>query len=617
MFKYGGYAGKILEIDLTTKKISTQQLDPKWAEQFIGGNGFAAKLLYDKVSVKTDALSENNALIFMIGPLQGTRIPACGSRTAIVTKSPLTNLFMGSYFGGHFGAELKFAGYDGIIISGKSDKPVYLYIKDDFIELRNAKGIWGLKTYEAQIKLLKQLDEKRAATVCIGPAGEKQVKMACIISGTHASGRGGTGAVMGSKNLKAIVVKGSKGVDIPEIESLEKYTDELIAQFKNNPVTGKILPEYGTTLSVDGANNLGLFGTRNWQTEIFDRYEEIGGNTFKNKYAIKHSACFACPVACAKVYKVKDGKYNGSIATGPEYETIWALGSNCDNSDPASIIKADRLCDDLGIDTISAGSAIGLAMECYEKGMITSKDTGGLSLEWGNADTILQLIELIGYKKDFGSILGEGTRFMGKIYGAEKFTCECKGLEIPAHSPRGLPGMALGFATSNRGGTHQDGRPTAEKGGIVDRLVHKGKGKYILNVQRQTAIADCLICCRFTESIFGITHITEDLVELLNKVTGMSLSINQVIQVADRVCNLERAFNVREGASRKDDSLPYRVMNTPIPSGPSKGQFIPKEAFNSELDSYYQNRGWDIKGVPKKETLVKLGLGYIVKDLNL
>jgi len=249
--------------------------------------------------------------------------------------------------------------------------------------------------------------------------------------------------------------------------------------------------------------------------------------------------------------------------------------------------------------------------------MITSKDTGGLSLEWGNADTILQLIELIGYKKDFGSILGEGTKFMGKIYGAEKLTCECKGLEIPAHSPRGLPGMALGFATSNRGGTHQDGRPTAEKGGIVDRLVYKGKGKYILNVQRQTAIADCLICCRFTESIFGITHVTEDLVEVLNKVTGMNLTVNQVIQVADRVCNLERAFNVREGASRKDDSLPYRVMNVPIPSGPSKGQFIPKEAFNKELDSYYQNRGWDATGVPKKETLVELGLGYIAEDLDL
>ena len=618
MFKYNGYAAKILEINLTTKKISTQKIKPIWAEQLIGGNGFATKLLYDKVPAKTNPLSEKNVLIFMIGPLQGTRIPACGNRTAIITKSPLTNLFMGSYFGGSFGAELKFAGYDGIVISGKSENPVYLYIKDDLVELRNAKEFWGLKTYEAQVKLLAQLNEKRAATVCIGPAGEKQVKIACIISGTHASGRGGTGAVMGSKNLKAIVVKGSKGLNLPDIQSLEKYTDKLTDRFRNNPVTGKILPDYGTTLSVDGAIKLGLLGTRNWQYETFERAKEIGGETFKNKFAIKNSSCFACPVACAKVYKVNDGKYKGTVSTGPEYETIWSLGSNCDNGDPSSIIKADRLCDDLGIDTISTGAAIGLAMECYEKGIITSEETGGIKLEWGDTDVILSLIEQIGHKKGFGSKLGEGTRFVGKMYGAEKLTCECKGLEIPGHSPRGLPGMAIGFATSNRGGTHQDGRPTAEKAGIVDRLDFDGKGEYILNVQRQTAIADCLICCRFTEGIFGITNITEDIVDVLNRVTGMDLSINQVIQVADRVCNLERAFNVREGASRKDDTLPYRVMNTPIPFGPSKGQYIPKKAFNKELDSYYQKRGWDIiTGVPKKETLIELDLEYIAKDLNL
>jgi len=618
MFKYGGYAGKILEINLTTKKISIQKINSTWAEQLIGGNGFAAKLLYEKVTAKTDALSQDNALIFMVGPLQGTRIPACGSRTAIVTKSPLTELFMGSYFGGSFGAELKYAGYDGIIITGKSNVPVYLYIKDDLLELRNAKEFWGLKTYETQDKLLKKLDEKRAAIVCIGPAGENQVKIACIISGTHVSGRGGTGAVMGSKNLKAIVVKGSKDLNIRDLKSLEKHTDGLVDRFKNNPVTGKILPEYGTTLSVDGANNLGLLGTRNWQSEVFEKAGEIGGNTFKSKYAIKHSSCFGCPIACAKIYKVNNGKYKGTIAKGPEYETIWALGSNCDNSDPASLIKANNLCDNLGIDTISAGAAIGLAMESYEKGIITSGQTGGIELKWGDTDVIINLVEQIGYKKDFGTILGEGTRFMGKMYGIEKLTCECKGLEIPAHSPRGLPGMAIGFATSNRGGTHQDGRPTAEKAGIVDRLDFNGKGEYILNVQRQTAVADCLICCRFTEGVFGITNITKDLVDVLNRVTGMNLSINQVIQVADRVCNIERAFNVREGASRKDDTLPYRVMNEPIPSGPSKGQYIPEKYFNKELDNYYQKRGWDtITGVPKKETLIELDLEYIAKDLNL
>jgi len=618
MYQYGGYAGRLLYIDLTNSKMDKINLDSLWAEELIGGNGFAVKILYDMVQPKIDPLDEKNVLIFMTGPLQGTRIPACGNRLAIITKSPLTNLFMGSYVGGTFGAELKFAGYDGVVVSGKSKKPVYLFIKDDLVELRDAKQLWGLDTSKTQVQLLEMTAERKASTLCIGPAGEKKVKIACIISETHAAGRGGTGAVMGAKGLKAIIVKGSKSINIMNREKLKDFSKDFIKKIKNNPVTGNILPNYGTTLSVDGSMKLGLLGTRNWQSEVFEDADKISGEVFRGKYKIKNTSCFGCPIGCAKVYKISEGKYKGTVAEGPEYETIWALGSNCGNGNPEVIIKGDKICDDLGIDTISAGAAIGLSMECYEKGIISPKETSGLELKWGDEEIILTLLEQIGNNEGFGKLLGNGTKYMSKKYDVEKLTCECKGLEIPAHSPRGLPGMALGYATSNRGGSHQDGRPTAEKSGLEDRFTFKGKGKFIANVQRQTAIADCLICCRFTEAILGIKNITQETANMLNIVTGMTKDVNDLSKIADRICALERAFNVREGITRKDDILPFRVMNVPIPDGPSKGQYIDKDKFELELNNYYKERGWDINnGIPSRQTLVDLNLEYVADDLHL
>lgn len=617
MVNYGGYGGKILRVDLTARKVYTQAVTDRMAELFLGGNGFGINLLYEEVPAQADPLGAENLLLFMVGPCQGTRVPAVGSRTAVLAKSPLTNLFMDSYFGGNFGAQLKYAGYDGLVIAGKAARPVYLYIKDEVVEIRDASDLWGKNTYECQVELADSLEEKGFSTACIGPAGEREVKMACIISGVHAAGRGGTGAVMGSKNLKAIAVKGSRGVAVPDIKALEQFCDALTERFKSNPATSKVLPTYGTAAIVGANNKLGLFGSKNWQSEVFEEADKINGDTLREQYFVKNSACFSCPIGCGKVNYVRQGKYHGALSVGPEYETLWSLGSNCGNGDLASLIAADRLCDELGIDTISCGGAIAMAMECYEKGIITAEDTGGLALKFGNPDTVLTLLKQIGYREGFGRILGEGTRAMARQYNAKEFAYETKGLEIPAHSPRGYLGMAMGYATSNRGGTHQDGRPSAERAGAVARTDPQGKSRYIIDVQRMTTLADCLIACRFTEGIFGVTGITQDMSDIVKYVTGMEKTVEELVEIADRVYALERAFNAREGTSRKDDTLPYRAFNEPIPEGPSKGQYFPREAFEKELDDYYLLRGWDRQtGWPTKETLLRLELAEVVKDLG-
>ncbi len=612
MFKYGGYAGQILKVDLTERSLTPEALTEKQARELVGGNGFGVRYLYDLVPANTDPLDENNALIFMNGPVQGTRVPAVGGRTAVITRSPLNGFFMDSYYGGHFGAELKFAGFDGIVITGRADKPVFLYIEDGKASLRDAGAYWGMKTFEFQDKLQQEKEYHDTQITCIGPAGEKMVPMACLISGVHAAGRGGTGAVMGSKNLKAIVVKGTGGVNVPDIKALEDYIDKLMERFKANPAASKVLPDYGTPAIVDANNKLGLLGTRNYQTEVFPQADMINGEALRSNAYIKSTSCFSCPIGCAKLFRIDGTKYEKVESVGPEYETLWSLGSNLENSDLASIIAADRLCDELGIDTISAGSTIGMAIEAFEKGLINAADTGGIPLRFGDPDLMLSLLDQIGTKTGFGEILGEGARALGRRYNAADLAMETKGLEIPAHSPRGYPGMAIGYATSNRGGTHQDGRPSAERAGAVDRLEQKGKGEYIVDVQRMTTMADCLVACRFTEGIFGATAISQDYADILKHVTGMDFTVEELVDVADRVYALERAFNAREGASRKDDTLPYRVLHEPIPEGPSKGQYMTPEVLDRELDQYYLKRGWDPKtGLPTKETLKRLKLDDI------
>lgn len=617
--KYGGYAGKILRVDLSSNRISTEKVSDEMAELYLGGNGFAAKILFDEVPAGTDPLGENNKLLFFTGPVTGTNMPVCGSRLVVVTKSPLNNRFLDSYAGGEFAAYMKYAGFDGIVIEGKAPEPVYLWIDDDTVEIRKADTLWGKKTYETQNELRKMAGDRDIATACIGPAGEKMARIACILTGVHAAGRGGVGAVMGSKNLKAIAVRGTKGVEVADPEAFRLFSREIRERISANAGTGTGLPTFGTAAVVEVNNKLGMLGTNNYQKEEFEHADLIGGKYLKENCFVANDACFGCSIACAKVNKAREGKYQNYLTVGPEYETLFSLGSNCGISSIDAIIAGDRLCDEFGIDTISGGSVISMAMECSEKGLLDPDSADGLDLSFGNHEAMVELVRKIGEREGIGWIMGEGTvRFaehLGK--GADKFAIHVKGLEVPAHSARGLPGMAIGYATSNRGGTHQDGRPTAERAGIVDPATTEGKGTYEVQVQRMTTFMDSMVMCRMLEGIFGPVGLTEDHARLVKVVTGMDLSIGNLKDIADRIYILERATNIREGENRFSDTLPWRFMNEPIPSGPSKGKYIPENVLNMMLDETYEERGWDKKtGLPLRETLERLKLVDLVQEIH-
>lgn len=619
MDKYYGYAGKILRVNLTDKKITKESISDEMARKYIGGNGFGVKYLYDEVGANIDPLGESNKLFIMTGPTEGTMVPGAG-RACVITKSPLNNRFIDSYFGGHFGGEVKFAGYDGIIIEGKSKIPVYLKIDDDDVKIEDASSIWGMTTIDAQKKVKEEIGEE-FATLSIGIAGENLVPMACIISGVNAAGRGGTGAVMGSKNLKLIAVKGTKGVSVADIKGLNEFVYDAIARVKAHPGMGRNLPTYGTTASPKTNSDLGIFGTRNWQQEQFEEAEKISGPYFKDKlgYGDGSNTCLACPIACSQITKVKSGKFKDAITIGPEYETLFSLGSTCGNGDIDYIVKGDQLCDELGLDTISTGVTIAFAMECFEKGILTLEETDGIDLRFGNGEAIISMIEKIANRDGFGKVLAFGSKRAAEIIGkgSEYYAIHVKGLEVPAHSSRGLPGMAVGYATSNRGGSHQDGRATAERIGKIDRNIIEGKGKYNVEVQRMTTYCDCMIVCRMTENLYGLWGISDDHINMLRLITGMDVTKEELVDTADRVYALERAFNIREGIeSRKTDVLPKRFMEEPIPEGPSKGKVITREILDQMLDECYEERGWDKDtGYPTFETLKRLELDFVIEDL--
>jgi aldehyde:ferredoxin oxidoreductase len=614
MIHYKGYMGKILKVDLSKGVCSIDEVTDEMARLFIGGNGFAAKLMYDYMKPKIDPFSPENKVIFMTGPIQGTLIP-CSGRVGAFTKSPLTFGFFDSYAGGYFGPELKFAGYDGIIIEGKSEKPVYLWINDGSATIKDASHIWGKFTFETQEILKKDLNEPEAQIACIGPAGEKLVRVACIILETRTTGRGGIGAVLGSKNLKAIVACGSKDVEVADPNELEKYLDELYDRIYKNPGTGKALPSLGTPGVTTTQNSLGILGTRNWQTEVFEDVEGISGETMRKKIVVMDKACFSCPIRCTKLSFIKDYEL---FDEGPEYETIFALGSNCGVAHIETIAKGDRLCDEYGMDTISIGGIISFAMECYEKGILTKKELNGLELHFGNDDALLKMIEKIGRREGIGDVLAEGVKIASQKIGkgSEKYAIHVKGLEMAGHSPRGLKGFAIGVATATRGGTHQNGRPTAERIGKVDRKTIEGKAKYAIDTQTVTALQDSLIMCRMLEGVLGLWEVGDDYTKIIKFVTGMEINPKELVKCSERVYNLERVLLCREGYRREHDILPLRFMEEPIPDGASKGMYCSKEELEKLKDEYYEIRGWDKKtGIPSKEKLLELGLKKAAEDL--
>lgn len=618
-FTYSGYVGRILRVNLSNASFSDFPLTNELAEKYIGGAGMAARILYDELKPGIDPLSAENKIMFLTGPVEGTMIPT-SCRIGLYSKSPLTNSFFHSSAGGHFAPELKFAGYDGILFEGASEKPVYLFIDNGLPELREASHLWGMDTNSVQQALCEELGSEEIQIAAIGPAGEKLVRYACVICGCRAMGRGGLGAVLGSKKVKAVAVRGQGSVTVPDMRKMKHLLDDLFSRFNANPSTSEILPRYGTPVLVNANNTLGLFGYKNWQDEFYPEAEGLSGEIMRKKIVKRDKSCFACPVRCSKYSIVGPGMHEGCTVEGPEYEDIFSLGSMCGHNDIEIVAAAERLCDDVGVDAIEAGVAIAFAMECYEKGLITNQDTDGLELRFGRSDLILPVIKKIGMREgNLGNLLAEGVKRASEAIGkgSEYFAMHNKGLTFPGHSARGLPGFALGYATGPRGGSHHDGRPTGERTGLVKRDTIEGKAEYTARVNHLMVLLDSMILCHLPEGIWGPLDITDLVVRCINTTTGMDLTLEEAQKTAERIWNVMRAFSVREGFRREHDRLPPRFMEEPIKSGPSKNMVISREMLDYMLDQYYELRGWDKNtGIPSKEKLIELGLEDIADDMD-
>jgi aldehyde:ferredoxin oxidoreductase len=594
-----GYMGKTLRVNLSQGSIRVEDTNVKEALKYFGGRGYATKMLMDEIDPKIDALSPENKLIIATGPLTGTPTPT-GGRYMVVTKSPLTDTVASSNSGGFWGAELKNAGYDYIIFEGKSDKPVYLSIEDEKVEIKDASHLWG-KVVSETTDMLNEAHGQKARILTIGPAGEKLSRIAAIINDKdRAAGRSGVGAVMGSKNLKAIAVRGTGKVKVADPERVKTLLKESNLKLKENGVTGSGLPTYGTAVLVNIINENGMFPTNNFQTSQFDKAEEISGETLAEKYLIKNEGCYACPIKCGRRTQVDD-----LVSGGPEYETIWAYGSDCGVSNMGEIIKANNWCNELGLDTISAGATIAAAMELYQRGYLKDEDLGGVPLEFGNDQAIVEWTKKMGMREGFGDKLAEGSYRLTDSFGMAELSMSVKKQEMPAYDPRGVQGQGLSYATSNRGGCHVRGYMISSEilalPEAMDRLSVEGKPMWTKFFQDLTATIDSLGLCLFTSFALG----TEDYAKLTNAVCGTEISDDDILEIGDRIWNIEKLFNLAAGVDPSQDTLPRRLLEDGIPDGPSK-DWVNK--LSEMLPEYYELRGWSPEGLPTDEKLMALGI---------
>lgn len=624
--------GKVLRVNLSKEKIVKDKLEENMARKFIGGRCLGAKILFDEVRQGINPLGPENKLVIATGVLTG--IPFAGnSRYVIMAKSPLTGIWGEANSSGFFGPELKCAGYDAVIVEGKADAPVYLWIHDDEAEIKDASHLWGKITGETQKIIREEVKDRKTRVACIGPGGENLVKYACVISDLNrAAGRTGMGAVMGSKNLKAIAVRGTEKIEFAH----EKRLMELVRianQEVWEGVYGNLLQKYGTDGDLDDLDATGRLPTKNFRKSTFEGSDKITGETMAETILKKRGACYACPVACIRVVEAKEPYKVDPAYGGPEYETTAALGSLCMNDNLVAVAKGNELCNKYSIDTISTGVVIAFAMEGYERGLITKEDTQGIDLTWGNHHAIIQLIEKIAKREGFGDILAEGVKKAAEKIGsgAEEFAIHIKGQEVPMHEPRGKKGLGLSYATSNRGACHlqaehddifEDEKWLCPEIGLDraltprDRLyLGKEKAKLVKIAGDLWALYDSLIVCKFTaypEGGIGVRRLTD----IVAAATGWEITINELMAVGERAFNLCRTFNVREGITRKDDTLPTRLME-PLGEGPYEGEAISRYALNKVLDHYYELRGWDKKtGIPRRRKLKELDLKHVADELE-
>ena len=617
--QFFGYRGKTLIVDLVKSTVRKEPLNQQYVEEFLGGRGWAIKYLYDNLKKGINALGPENILVIGLGPLTGTLAPS-SARYTIASKSPLTGGIGYANSGGHFAPELAYAGYDAIFIHGCADTPVYLYIEDDVVEIRDASHLWGKDTWETEEIIRKETTEE-FQILSIGQGGENLVKYAAILNNlSRAAARTGVGAVMGSKNLKAIAVRGSGAVQVAKPKEFDGFIEETLRKIYDDPAYPS-LSYYGTAFLVDLAYISGGLATRNNQTGIFEEYESLSAETFDEEFRVKSESCFACPIHCGKYSKVETGKYAGTKGGSPEYETIVCFGSKCGIGDLSVIIKANELANKYGIDTISLGDTIAFAMEAYEKGMITKEDTDGIEVVWGNDDALISLIEKVAFRDGFGDDLAEGTKILSEKIGkgSNKFAHHIKGMEPPAYDVRTAKAFGLGWATATRGADHLAALPNFELLGYspekglewfgseesVDPFSWKGKPRMVYWHENFGAIVDSAEMCKYTcFSAYAVKP--EDMSSFLTFATGIDFTPERLMLIGERIYNLERLFNLREGIGKEEDRLPSRFTDEPLPEGPSKGNYVELEKM---LPEYYELRNWDLEtGLPSKELLEKLNL---------
>jgi aldehyde:ferredoxin oxidoreductase len=598
-----GYSGTILRVNLTTGAVTRQATDMKDAALYIGARGLADKIYIDEIDPKIDPLSPDNKMVFAPGPFTGTFAPS-GGRYHVVTKGPLTDCIAGANSGGSWGPELHYAGYDALIIEGKADEPVYLWIKDDVVEIRKASHLWG-KWVPDTTDMVRAETDAEAKVACIGPAGEKQVLYAAIMNEMHrAAGRGGVGAVMGSKNLKAIAVVGTKAISVAKPKEFKEAVLVGRKGIKEHPVGGAGLKAYGTDVLVNLLNQIGSFPVNNFQDGYCPTADKVGGETLAANQLVRSKGCFSCVISCGRVSKVKNPKYAGE-GEGPEYEAAWSMGPDCGIDNLDAVVHSNHLCNELGMDPISFGSTLACAMELFEAGLITLKDTDGVDLSFGNVDAMVEMTRKTGLREGIGNKLALGSYRLANSYGHPELSMTVKKQEIPAYDPRGIQGIGLEYATCNRGGCHVKGYTIAVEvlgcGAKLDPHVIADKPFWVKLFQDLTAAIDASGGCIF--GTFGMGG--ENYAAMLSALTGVNYTAEDYLKAGERIWNLEKMFNIEAGFTSKDDQLPLRMTTLPIKTGPSKGELsrVPEM-----LPEYYSLRGWDEKGVPTQERLHELQL---------
>lgn len=609
-----GWTGKLLRVNLTSGQHKVENIPEPWLREYIGGRGVADRYLWQEMDARVDPLSPENKLIFATGPLTGTPTP-CGARYMVVTKGALTNAITTSNSGGHWGPELKFAGYDLLLLEGKAPKPVYLFIYDDVVQIRDAKSVWGKTTSETEDGLREELGIPGLRIAGIGPAGEKLVRFACIINDKHrAAGRSGVGAVMGSKNLKAIAVRGTRGLSIAQPAEFLKAFWAMRKHLTESPAR-QGMTELGTAQTIDLTNAMGGCPTRNFETGQFEQADNINGNAIKDQRMLTNKACFACTIACGRVtrlsgslsdkYLVNTHPRNWKTAgEGPEYEAAWALGADTGVGDLDAVIKANWLCNDLGMDPISMGATLAAAMELYQQGVVTDKQVE-LPLRFGSSEALVRMTEATAYREGFGNELAEGSKRLGDKFRHPEIFMGVKGQEFPAYDARGFQGMGVAFATCNRGACHlRAWTPGVESNGTFEPHVTAGKSAWVVNEQNRTTSHDATGICLFT----GIGAPLDDIVACTAAATGIPFTLDDFVKAGERTWNLERLWNLKAGLTAKDDTLPERLLKVPHKSGPAKGVTV---HLDEMLPEYYRLRGWDAAGVPSKEKLAELGLASV------